>query len=340
MRSFIATVMAAVCVLAAPGNAAARYQVKYAYGSVGYSYLDMYVAEDMGLLKDEGVDFTTSVVAGSSPAVAGTISGGFDFTYAVPISVNRAIEQGQPLIHFALAMAQFGSVVVVSHEVAEKNHLTPSSSVEQRVQALKGLRITIVGPNAGPDLMMRYIAKREGWDPDRDMTLLPLSGPTALAAFEQKRADAIVQSSPTADIAVKKFGGFLLLDLNNGGYPPLQDFPGGSLVANKTWLANNKPAAVAVVRALWKAMDFLHDHTAEAKALLRKRFANVDDETYSAGFNANLVTTPRSPQLTKEIMQRPIDFTNYLDRTPMKTPVESFFTDEIVKLAAEGLKKK
>lgn len=334
--------MAAAWALALPASAAAQaqYQVKYVYGSVGYSYLDMYIAEDMGFLKEEGVDYKTSVVAGSSPAAAGTISGSFDFTYAVPISVNRVIEQGQPLIHFALAMAQYGSVIVVSKEVAEKYNLNASTPVEKRVQALKGLRITIVGPNSGPDLMMRFIAKREGWDPDRDLTLLPLNGPTAIAAFEQKRADAIVQSSPTADIAVSKFGGFKLLDINNGGYPPLQDFPGGSLVANKTWLVNNKPAAVAVVRALWRAMDVLHTRTAEAKAVLRKRFANVDDETYSAGFDANLVTTPRSPVLTAEIMQKPIDFTNYLDKEPMKTPVSAFFTDEIVKLAAEGLKKK
>ena len=42
----------------------------------------------------------------------------------------------------------------------------------------------------------------------------------------------------------------------------------------------------------------------------------------------------------RHIMQKPIDFTNYLDKEPMKTPVSAFFTDEIVKLAAEGLKKK
>ena len=338
-RLFLAAAIAAGCTLALSSGASAQYHVSYVYGSVGYSYLDMYIAEDMGFLKDEGVDYKTAVVAGSSPAAAGTISGSFDFSYAVPISVNRVIEQGQPLVHFALAMAQNGSVIVVSKEVAEKYHLTADSPVEKRVQALKGLRITTVGPNAGPDLLVRYIAKREGWNPDQDLTLLPLSGPTALAAFEQNRADAIAQSSPTADIAIKKFGGFMLLDINNGGYPPLKDFPGGTLVANKNWLANNKPAAVAVVRALWRAMDMLHTKTAEAKAVLRKRFANVDDATYNAGFDSNLVTTPRSPELNDEIMQRPIDFTNYLDKEPMKLPVRAFYTDEIVKLAAKGLKK-
>jgi NitT/TauT family transport system substrate-binding protein len=340
MRSFMTAGAAAFVALALSGNASAQYQVKYAYGSAGYSYLDMYIAEDMGFLKDEGVDYKISVVAGSSPAAAGTISGGFDFFYAVPASANRVIEQGQPLIHFAVAMAEYGSSVVVSKEVAEKYKLTKYSPLEQRIHALKGLRITTVGPNAGPDLLLRYIAKREGWDPDRDLTLLPLNGPTAIAALEQKRADAIAQSSPTADIAIKKFGAFLLLDLNNGGYPPLKNYPGGSLVANTAWLSNNKPAAVAVVRALWRAMDVLHTRTAEAKAILRKRFASVDDDTFNAGFDANLVATPRSPEINRQIMQRPIDFTNYLDKEPMKTPVEKTFTDEIVKAAAEGLKKK
>src|SRR3974390_2883459 len=149
----IATISISTIGLCAEGSAQpAKYHVNYVDGSVGYSYLDMYIAEDMGLLADEGVDFKTSVVAGSSPAAAGTIAGSFDFTYAVPISINRAIDQGQPLIHFALAMAQFGSVVVVSKEVADKYKLGLDTPVEKRVQALKGLRITTVGPNSGPDL--------------------------------------------------------------------------------------------------------------------------------------------------------------------------------------------
>jgi ABC-type nitrate/sulfonate/bicarbonate transport system substrate-binding protein len=144
MTRFMTRLLSAVAAIAACAIAlssevfaqAAKYHVKYVYGSVGYSYLDMYIAEDMGLLADEGVDFKTSVVGGSSPAAAGTIAGSFDFTYAVPISVNRVIAQGQPLIHFALAMAQFGSVIVVSKDVADKYKLGADTPVEKRVQAL------------------------------------------------------------------------------------------------------------------------------------------------------------------------------------------------------------
>lgn len=334
------TGISGLMILGLASSEAAQYHVTYAYGGAGYSYLDMYVAEDMGFLKQEGIEFKTSVVGGSSTAAAGTIGGSFDFFVAVPVSANQAIEHGRPLIHFAVTMAQYGPSVVVSKEVADKYKLTKNTPLPQRIQALKGLRITSVGPNVGPDLLLRYIAKREGWNPDREMTLLPLGGPPALAAFANQRVDAIAQSSPTADIAIKKYGGFMLLDLNHGDYPPLKDYPGGTLVANTNWLWHNKEAAAAVVRALWHAMEFLHDHPNEAKAVLRKRFKNVDDDTFNAGFEANLVATPRTPEINRQIMQRPIDFANFLNKEPLKTSVDKTFTGEIVKLAAEGMKRK
>lgn len=329
-----------VLACSAISGAVAQYKVTYAYGSAGYSYLDMYIAEDKGYLKDEGVDFTTSVVAGSSLAASGTIAGGFDFFDAVPASANRAIDQGQPLVHFALQMAQYGTNIVVSKEVAERLKLTSLSTEQQRVQALKGLRIAVNNPNSGPDLLLRFIAKREGWNPSTDFTLVPLVGAAAIAALEQRRIDAIAQSSPTADIVVDKLGGFLLLDLNHGGYSPLKNYPGGTLVANTNWLSKNRDAAAAVVRALWRAMDFLHNHTDEAKAVLRPRFKDVDDATFDLGFNPNVVITPSTPMLTREVMQIPLDFDHAVEANPVTVPVERTFTDEIVKLAGQQMKNK
>ncbi|MBM3609026.1 MAG: ABC transporter substrate-binding protein, partial [Alphaproteobacteria bacterium] len=258
---------------------AQQHKARYAYGSVSLSYLPIYLAEDLGYMKEFGVAIDTSVIkGGSGPAAAATLSGSIDFYVGLLFSAAPAVEKGQPLIGFATTLNQYGSTIVVSKEVADKHRLTKATPVEERLNALRGLRVASFGPNSSSDLLVRFIAKRKGWNADTDMQLVPIGGAPALAAFEQKRIDAIVHSSPIADVAVNKFGGNMIVNLAAGEYTPLADMPYITLVANANWLAKNKETAARVTAAIWKAMDYAHSKPEETRAILRKRFPSIDQE--------------------------------------------------------------
>jgi hypothetical protein len=79
--------------------------------------------------------------APDGPAAAATISGNIDFFVGLLFSAARAIEQKQPLVGFATTLDQYGSTIVVSREVVDKHKLTEKTPIEQRLDALKGLRI-------------------------------------------------------------------------------------------------------------------------------------------------------------------------------------------------------
>jgi len=340
MKRFILTMCAAAVLSLSSGAALAqKYKVRYAYGSVSLSFLPIYLAEDLGYIKEAGVEADISVIqGGSGPATAAAISGNIDFFVGLLFSAAPAIERGQPLVGFATTLNQYGSTIVVSREVSERFKLTPKTPVSERIKSLKGLRIASLAPNSSSDLLIRYVAKREGWNPDTDMQLVPIGGPPMLAAFEQRRIDALVFSSPLADVAVNKFGGNMIVNLAAGEYEPLANMPYIMLVANSNWLNRNKEAGAAIVGAIWKAMDFAHANPEKTKEILRKRFPNIDQETFDASFNSSLVATPKSPIVTPEMAARAIEFTNVASREPVRVTPQQIITEEIYKMAAAARK--
>lgn len=330
-------VMASILLAASVATSALAqtHKVRYAYGSVSLSYLPVYLAEDLGYMKEAGVEINTSVIkGGSGPAAAATLSGSIDFFVGLLFSAAPAVEKGQPLIGFATTLNQYGSTIVVSREVSEKYKLSKETPIEERLNSLKGLRVASFGPNSSSDLLIRFIAKRKGWNADTEMQLVPIGGAPALAAFEQKRIDALVHSSPIADVAVNKFGGNMIVNLAAGEYAPLADMPYITLVANGNWLARNKEAAAKVTAAVWKAMDHAHAKPEETRNLLRKRFPNIDQETYNASFNSSLIATPKTPAISPEMAKRAIDFYNETSKNKLTITPAQLSTEEIVKLAS------
>jgi len=340
MRRFaLAACMAAAMGVAGGPALADKYKVRYAFGSVSLSFLPVYLAEDLGYLKDAGVSANVTVIqGGSGPASAAALSGNIDFFVGLLFAAAPAVARGQPLVGFATTLNQYGSTIVVSREVSDKHKLTAKTPIADRIQTLKGLRIATIGPNSSSDLLIRYIARQEGWNPDTELQLVPVNGAPALAAFEQKRIDAIVHSSPLADVAVNKFGGNMIVNLAAGEYKPLADMPYITLVANANWLNKNKDAAAAVVGAVWKAMDFAHANPEKTKQILRKRFPNIAQDTFEASFRSSLVATPRTPIINAAMAQRAIDFTNAVARAPLKVTAQQLVNEEIFRMAEKTRK--
>ncbi len=79
-RYLYAVVTAVILGSMTTGAAAQTHRVKYAYGSVSLSFLPIYLAEDLGYMKEAGIQADISVIqGGSGPATAAAISGNIDF---------------------------------------------------------------------------------------------------------------------------------------------------------------------------------------------------------------------------------------------------------------------
>lgn len=341
VRSATTAVAAAIALLVVATAAdAQQHKLKYGIASISFTYAPFYVAEDAGFFKEEGVALDMVQVQGSSPAAAATLAGSMQFFIGIPQTAARPIAKGEKLAIFANVTNEYGSNVVVSKEWVEKHKLTAAMPIEQRLDAMKGLRIAAWTPGSSSDLFVRYIAARKKWNAEKELTILPIGGSAPmLAAMEQKRVDAFALSSPTADQAVQKFGAFILYNGAKGEWEPLRGTPYITLIGNTDWLATpaGKDAAASLYRGLAKAMVFMKQKPAETKAIVRKRLASFEESAFEAGYAASQPTVPDTPLLTLKGAEQIKEFLETLDGgKPLGIPAARLIDGTIAAHAAKS----
>lgn len=178
-RQFLCTAAAAALV---PRAALAQAPVKLATAVLGdYSLAGPFlVAAERGLFKAEGLNAEYIPFRGGPDLAKAVLAGEvlIGATGSTDILVFR--EAGMPI------------KMIATH--TEGNHFTLNVAPEiQRVGELRGKAIGVTRVGATTWIFARMLAKREGWDPDRDVKIVGLGGLDAqLAALARKEIHAFV----------------------------------------------------------------------------------------------------------------------------------------------------
>lgn len=314
----------------------AEQVVRFAQPSDGFLYLPVYVAREKGYFKEEGINADVSVFKGGAASLTAVLSGDSDIYIGVPAIGMKAADKGQDVRMFASIMNQYGSNIVIQGDVAKRLGLNENSSMQDRLNALKGLTLAITGPGSAPDLLLRHMAKATGLDPDRDMTLTPLGGAAGmLAAFKQKRIDGFCLSSPTSDTAVMEMDGFTLFNMSKGEYEPLKDFLYITLIAKDSWLTQNSELATGVVKAIWKAQKLIAEQPNEAKEAVQTFFSKTEPKLFDAAWVSSVPAFPASPHISKESIEKNFDFIENVEGQRLNVQPDTIYTNRFV----EAIKK-
>jgi NitT/TauT family transport system substrate-binding protein len=328
--------MAAFACLLFVAPAGAQTKLKYGLATVSLTYAPLYIAEDKGFFRDEGVPTEGVMLPGSGPAAAATIAGNLDFFVGLPQTAALA---GDKLSIFAIVTKEFATDIVVAKDVAQKAKLNAETPVDKRLDALKGLRIASWTPGGSSDMLIRYIAAKKGWNPEVDMTLSPIGpAPPMVAALENNRADAYIISAPASLQGVERLGAYLLYSGAKGEWGPLQGQPYMCLIGNRDWLAKNKQSAAAVFRGLIRAIAFIESNPTEAKAILRKRLNTVDDAAFELAYQDLGQLVPKSPQVGETEVAGIQDFVTTVN-PKANVSFSGFFNTEVGQLARQAASK-
>src|SRR5438094_9524290 len=166
----------------APGVASAQTNVKLGTAVLGdYALAGPFiVALDKGYFRAEGLNAEFMPFRGGHDRVKAVIAGGILLGAAGSTDILVAREAGQPL--------------KMSATHTEGNHFTLNVSPEiEKATELKGKAIGVTRVGATTWVFARMLAKKEGWDPDKDLKIVGLGGLDAqLAALARKEIQAFV----------------------------------------------------------------------------------------------------------------------------------------------------
>ena len=255
-------------------------KVKIAVSSRGIAFIDVYIAQDRGFFREEGLD-PELVQVSATVATAALISGEVDALGAVGLAA-RASQQGLPIKVLAVTgnRALFWLV---------------SKPENKSIAELKGTTLGITSRNGSQHLVAARLLASGGLDPNKDLTTVIIGGaPALLQALLAGSIQVTALSPPTIIVARNKF------KLNILAEPP-RDFvstQGGFAVTERA-LAEKSDLVRRMMRARTKAYRYFHENEKGTSETLAK-YTGLDLpttlETYRVsrfGFTRNGILSER-----------------------------------------------
>jgi ABC-type nitrate/sulfonate/bicarbonate transport system substrate-binding protein len=264
-----------------PGKATAQTaleRVKIAVSSRSIAFLDLYIAQDRGIFREEGLN-PELIQVSANVATAALVSGEVDALGAVGLAA-RASQSGLPIKVLA----------VTGHRAL---FWLASRPEFKSIPELKGTNQGITSRNGSQHLVANRLLAAGGLDPAKDVATVVIGGaPALLQALLAGSIQVSALSPPTIIVARDKFKVNILAETP-------KDFvstQGGFAVSDRN-LADKRDLVRRMMHARTKAYRYFHENekgTSETLAKYTKLDFATALETYRLsqfGFTANGVLT-------------------------------------------------
>jgi ABC-type nitrate/sulfonate/bicarbonate transport system substrate-binding protein len=296
------------------------------------SFSAAYLAEDLGIFKANGMAVKMILIPGVG-AFNAIVAGSADFAQPSAISLTRAAAKGQRMLAIAETSNKPIIQVALRKDIAEAGGFDPKAPFEKRAALLRG---RTVAADATGSLIHGYVllmAKRAGLDPS-SVQIAFMQPPNMLAAFQAKQIDGYAMSPPWPLVPVLKGDAVMLASGPDGEPADLEPFANNVVVTRPETCQQRRALCEGMGKSFTAAEAFMHDHPEEALALLKKRFATLDDKVLTAAFETIRKISPSPPKISaKGIENAELD---NIDAGLMKpedklASYDGLFTDAFVK---------
>jgi NitT/TauT family transport system substrate-binding protein len=249
-----------------------------------------YVARDLGIFKEFGVDVEFVIARGGSEITQLLLAGAADVANAGVEHMFKLRETGIDVKVIAVQERRYITELIVHNKHKDKI---------KSLKDLKGMTIGISAMGSGSHVSSRYVLKDAGLDPDTDVSFVAVGSPaTQVKAFQQGQIEALMAFDPAQSIL--KYEDKIAYPLWSGsaGDPPaiFQDFAMECLAAKADWIEKNRDLAININRANTRAIDKILEGDPRVLDVYAAMFPGVSRDVLRKSLNEHLAAF--SPVLT------------------------------------------
>jgi len=174
-------------------------KIRVGVPSVSVANIIIFVTQEAGLFAKHGLDAEVITMNGSGISSKALIGGSIDIAPIATPTVINADLAGADMAILAHTMPGVVHALMVKPEI-------------KRVEDLKGKKIAVSTLGSLTDFLVRYIAKKKGLNPDRDLTLIQTGGDSErIVALKSGVVDGAAMGHPGYGMA-QKLGFSMLWD--------------------------------------------------------------------------------------------------------------------------------
>jgi len=322
-----------LCLLTAIGLLVSRAQlhaqptlerINAIYASLAGDHAALYVAQEMGLFRKYGLDVNLSYTAGAAQVIQTMMAGENQIATAGGSGVVDADIAGADLVAVAGMVNMPAFYIVVQPEI-------------KSIQDLRGKPVGITRFGSSTDFTMRYILKKAGLEPDKDVPLLQMGGQPELAVGIETRRIFAAPMTPPALQKTLKAGARIQIPPKTIGL----SFPHVGIVVRKTYLAAHRQVVKSFIAGYSEGVAMLQKDKDGSKKAIAKFLQTTDPEVLEASWQFGVDVIERIPNLDPEMFKLVLDERAQTRPEAKKFKPEQFFDDSVVKeLEKEGFFKK
>jgi len=229
------------------------------YASLAGDHAALYVAQEMGLFRKYGLDVNLSYTAGAAQVIQTMMAGENQIATAGGSGVVDADFAGADLVAVAGMVNIPAFYIVVQPEI-------------KSIQDLRGKPVGITRFGSSTDFTMRYILKKAGLEPDKDVPLLQMGGQPELAAGIEARRIFAAPMTPPALQKTLKAGARIQIPPKTIGL----SFPHVGIIVRKTYLAAHRQIVKNFIAGYSEGVAMLQKDKEGSKKAIAK-FLHTDD---------------------------------------------------------------
>ena len=307
-KKFIAAALAAVLAVSAlPAAVSAEEKeelTEVTLNEVAHSifYAPQYVAIEEGYFEEEGLKIDLVNGFGADKVMTAVISGEADIGFMGAEASVYAYQEGatDPVVNFAQLTQRAGNFLVAREEMPDFQW-----------SDLKGKKVLGGRKGGMPEMVFEYILRKNGIDPQKDLTIDQSIdfGSTAAAFTGDDSAEFTVEFEPSATALEQEGTGYVVASLGvDSGYVPYTSYS-----AKTSYMEEHPEVIQKFTNGLQKGMEYVQTHTpAEIAAVIAPQFPETDLETITTivtryheqdTWKENLVFEKESFELLQDILE-------------------------------------
>jgi len=249
--------------------------------------------------KDAGLDVDYNAPIPNAAQAAQSVTTGSDIAIVGSSGVLPGVAAGRDMVTVATLTKGPTTQITLRNDVIERLGLAEDASAEDKIKALKGLKIALPQPGSLTDVVTREAFRLFGIDADKDMTIRPITEPTALVtAVREGQVDGYAFSAPTSVQPVAEGYGSVWVSLNE--VPELAELPFIDVVTSKTFLKERRDDVVKFVKVLQESAQVLADDPDSVKESIQKKyFAELEPNLFDLSWEFSLPTAQNGIEPSK-----------------------------------------
>jgi NitT/TauT family transport system substrate-binding protein len=249
-----------------------------------------FVARDAGFLSKYGLDARIVVFDAGSILAQAALAGEVKISVSSGPATIASRSQGADSIIVAACVNILPYSIVAAKGITDWDQL-------------KGKKIAISRFGSGTDTAVRLVLKRYGLDPAKDVIIVQLgTQPTRFQALVAGAIDATI-ISPPLDIAAKKQGYPIVVNITELGIP----YPQQVIETTDRFMRDNPQTIKNFLKGFIEGVRFALTHKEETKKIITKYLKTTDPEILEATYQSFVQATDQSAYPNMEGMRNAMD---------------------------------